>query len=129
MLHRLPELHRDADREHGHERAGQRRREEAGRELVEDGRDGNRERREVGAAAGREAARSRRPVHVETSEPASAAAIARCSAPCRRRVPPRKSQPTISSVVRIPAASASRLGSAYEAEREQQREEEDEPLP
>ena len=98
--------------EYGYERAGQARREKTGRDLVEDGRDGNRERGEVGTAPGREAARPPPPAQVETSEPVSAAAIARCSAPWRRKVPPRKSQATISSVVRIPAASAAVLGSA-----------------
>ena len=55
------------------------------------------------------------PVQVAASEPSSAAAIARCSAPCRRSVRPRKSQRTISTVVRIPAASSSRPGSATNA--------------
>ena len=52
------------------------------------------------------------PVQVVSSERASAAAIARCSAPCRRSVRPRKSQRMISTVVRIPAGSSSRPGSA-----------------
>ena len=62
MLHRLPELHRDADREDGDERAGQRGGEETGRDVVEHGRDGNRERGEVRPAASREpAGRALRP--------------------------------------------------------------------
>ena len=60
MLHRLPDLHRDADREDRDEPTGERGGEEAGRGVVEDGGDGDRERREVGAAASREPARSRR---------------------------------------------------------------------
>ena len=57
MLHGLPELHRDADRDDGHERTGHRGGEEARREAVENGGDRNCKRGEVRATAWREAAR------------------------------------------------------------------------
>ena len=115
MLHRLPELHRHADREHRDERAGQRRREEAGRDPVEDGRDGNRERGEVGAAAGREPARSRlaRPGCCERARlgRGDRAMLGAVQAQGAAAEEPGDDQ----RVVRIPAASSSRLGSATKA--------------
>ena len=68
------------------------------------------------------------PVHVVSSERSSAAAIARCSAPCRRSVRPRKSQRMISTVVEDSRRQLEPARKRDEAERRQDRDEEEEAL-
>ena len=81
----------------------------AGRDVVEHGRPRNRRARRSSSRSEPRTGRSRCPP-TWLRRTVSAAAIARCSAPCRRSVRPRKSQRTIRPVVRIPAASSSRPG-------------------
>ena len=112
MLHGLPELHRHADRDDGDEcpvtvgvrTLGARRSTPAvtaiasGAKFVP-----QRGEKRLGRTS---------PFQAAASERDSAAAIARCSAPWRRSVRPRKSQRTISVVVSSPAGSSRRLGNA-----------------
>ena len=110
MLHRLPELHRHADREDCDDGAGERGAPMLGARRSKAAVTGIASAAKFVPQRGEKRLGRTAPVHVVSSERSSAAAIARCSAPCRRSVRPRKSQRMISTVVRIPAGSSSRPG-------------------
>ena len=111
MLHRLPELHGHADRDDRDERAG------PGVMMLGATRSKTAVTGIASAAKfvpqrGEKRLGRTSPVQVVSSERSSAAAIARCSAPCRRSVRPRKSQRMISAVVDAARRRRTRAGAA-----------------